>query len=64
MSEQRFKVGDIVLKVKGYRVAGEVRAVFTNRAGDVRYAVEVEAEGGTTFFMIYSGDQLELKVTP
>lgn len=54
-----FNVGERVRKVKGYTLEGEVRAVFTGKRGQVRYAVEVEALGGTSFFMIYSGDQLE-----
>lgn len=34
------KVGNTVTKAKGYAWPGEVRAVFTNKAGDERIVVE------------------------
>ena len=43
---QKFLVGDRVEKWTGdYTIAGEVRAVFTNRAGKTRYVVEHEIPG-------------------
>lgn len=35
-----FSVGDMVEKLKGYRFVGEVRAVFTTKAGETRLVVE------------------------
>jgi len=50
-----FGVGDLVEKFKGdYQLSGEVRAVFTTRAGKTRYVVE-HTPG---FLHIYSGEVL------
>ncbi|MEW4569285.1 hypothetical protein AB1L88_15580 [Tautonia sp. JC769] len=58
-AEPRFAVGDRVEKCSGdYRVFGEVRGVFRLRSGAVRYAVEIEAEGGGSFVHIYSESNL------
>lgn len=47
-----FSVGDPVEKYTGdYQLPGEVRAVFTTRAGKVRYVVEHDPG----FLHIYSG---------
>ena len=40
----KFNVGDRVVKYKGdYTAAGEVRAVYTTKAGKARYVVEYDA---------------------
>ncbi len=51
-----FSVGSKVFKPQGYPYPGEVRSVFTNRAGDVRYVVESELAPG--MLHIFSGNQL------
>lgn len=50
-------VGDKVRKPKGYSFPGEVRAVFTNRAGDTRYVVERDLAPG--MLHIFAPSQLE-----
>jgi hypothetical protein len=51
------KVGDKVLKYTGdYQLEGEVRAVFTTKAGKVRYVVEHHPG----FLHIYSEANLKL----
>jgi len=50
-------VGTKVIKPKGYPFPGEVRSVFTNKAGDVRYVVESELAPG--MLHIFSGNQIE-----
>lgn len=50
-----YNVGEKVLKWTGdYKLPGEVRAVFTTRAGKVRYVVEHEPG----FLHIYSPENL------
>jgi hypothetical protein len=56
----RFKFGDSVRKVSGYRFEGEVRAAFTARSGQIRYAVELVSGGnGDSMLHIFSETQLE-----
>ncbi len=50
--------GDQVEKITGYRISGEVRSVFSMRDGSIRYAVEIQAQGGGSFIHIYNGTQL------
>lgn len=51
MSEEQFTIGQCVEKYTGdYQLPGEVRAVFTTKAGKVRYVVEHEPG----FLHIYS----------
>jgi hypothetical protein len=50
-----FAIGDAVEKYTGdYQLPGEVRAVFTTRAGKIRYVVEHHPG----FLHIYSGSNL------
>jgi len=58
MEKSKFKVGDKVLKVKGYSFPGEVRAVFTNIAGDVRIVVETTVIEG--LLHLFNEDLFEL----
>lgn len=52
VSRETFQVGDAVEKYTGdYQLKGEVRAVFTTKAGKTRYVVEHEPG----FLHIYSG---------
>lgn len=52
------KIGDQVRKVTGdYQLDGEVRAVFTTKAGKERFVVEHEPG----FLHIYSEKNLELR---
>lgn len=65
----KFNIGDRVFKVKGYKFFGEVRSVFTNRAGENRIAVELvssmiidgidEGGNGNGMIHIFSESQLE-----
>lgn len=51
-------VGDRVEKVSGYRWPGEARAVFTTRAGKIRFVVECTAPEVEGALHIFSGDQI------
>lgn len=51
-------IGDAVVKASGYRFPGEVRAAFTNRAGEVRYVVEATGADYAGMLHIFSPDQL------
>jgi hypothetical protein len=52
-----YKIGDLVEKYTGdYQLIGEIRAIFTTRAGKVRYVVEHEPG----FLHIYSGANIRL----
>lgn len=52
------KIGDRVEKIRGYRWPGEVRAVFTNKAGETRVVVECTVPEVAGALHIYSPDQL------
>jgi len=52
-----FCVGTKVVKPKGYPFPGEVRSVFTNRAGETRYVVESESAPG--MLHIFAPTQIE-----
>lgn len=52
------KIGDKVEKHSGYKYPGEIRAIFTNRAGKVRYVVEALHEDFEGMLHIFNGDQL------
>lgn len=55
--DRPFVVGDQVQKVRGsYSFRGEIRSVFTNKDGDVRYVVEHSTERG--MLHIYSARDL------
>lgn len=56
----KFKVGDPIEKPKGYKFDGEIRSVFTNKAGDVR----VVAENGEGMLHIFNEGQLEPRSLP
>lgn len=58
------KKGDMVRKVKGYVFEGEVRSVFTNRAGAVRVVVELVNPGGNGDGMLHIFDVNQLEVIP
>lgn len=53
-----FAVGERVEKIKGYHMTGEVRAVFTTRAGLVHYVVDFDLQPAVVF--IYRPEQLRL----
>jgi hypothetical protein len=55
------KIGDKVEKHSGYKYPGEIRAIFTNRAGKVRYVVEALHEDFEGMLHIFNGDQLNIK---
>ena len=52
----KFKVGDRIYKLKGYKFEGSIRAVFHKEDG----AVRVVAENGDGILHIYSEDNLGL----
>jgi hypothetical protein len=54
-----FRVGDKVEKKKGYRWPGEVRAVFTSKAGVTRVVVECTARAVAGALHIYAPEQLQ-----
>lgn len=60
----KFAVEDKVFKKVGYCFVGEVRAAFTTRQGEIRYAVELVADkvggNGDRMIHIFNQDQLEL----
>lgn len=53
-----FSVGDQVEKQRGYRWPGEVRAVLTNRAGELRYVVECTVPEVAGALHIYSAKDI------
>lgn len=60
MGKSMLKVGQKVKKVSGYPFPGEVRSVFTNKAGDVRYVVEATGKHYEGMLHIFNLTQLEL----
>jgi hypothetical protein len=54
------RVGDQVVKASGYPFPGEVRSVFTTKAGAVRYVVEATGPDYAGMLHIFNGDQLRL----
>ena len=54
----KFKVGDRIFKPNGYKFIGEVRSVFTNKAGSTRVVAELDNLG---MLHIFSESQLELE---
>jgi len=52
------QVGTAVVKSTGYPFPGEVRSVFTNRAGEVRYVVEATGRDYGGMLHIFNGEQL------
>lgn len=55
--EFKFKIGDKVNKINGYKFPGTVVACFYTLAGKERYVVEMNEYG---LLHIFNGDQLEL----
>ena len=55
MTEPKFKIGDRVTKIKGYRFTGEVISVFHKRNGSTRIVVENQDE----LLHIFNEDQME-----
>lgn len=53
-----FEIGDRISKPKGYSFDGEVRAVFTNRAGETRIVAELIGDNGGGMLHIFSPAQL------
>jgi len=51
----KFAIGDRIAKRAGYRFVGEIRAVFTTKAGKVR----VVAENSDELLHIFNEDQLD-----
>jgi len=58
MSLETFAVGDLIRKPKGYSFNGEVRSVFTTRAGETRIVAELIGENGGGMLHIFSPTQL------
>lgn len=54
----KFKTGDKVKKVKGYKFDGEVRTAFTNTRNEVRYVVEHQ-DG---LLHIFNEEQLDFRI--
>lgn len=61
--ETAFKVGQPVIKSKGYAFNGEVVSVFVTRAGQIRYVVELISVDTGPVLHIYSEEQLASKIT-
>jgi hypothetical protein len=55
------EVGDPVRKRSGYKYPGVVVAVFTTRAGLVRYVVEADHPSFSGMLHIFAEDQLGLR---
>lgn len=53
-------IGHRVTKSRGYPFPGEVRSVFTTRAGLVRYVVEATGEDYRGMLHIFDASQLAL----
>ena len=51
-------VGTKMRKLNGYSFNGEVRAAFTNKAGDLRYVCELDGENGAGMLHIFSPQQI------
>jgi hypothetical protein len=56
--EIRLTVGTPVVKHIGYPFPGEIRAAFTNRAGELRYVVEATGAGYLGMLHIFAPNQL------
>ena len=55
----KFKVGDYVMKPKGYSFDGQVRAVFSTTSGEIRVVAELDAGNGGGMLHIFIESQLE-----
>jgi hypothetical protein len=55
--ENKFKVGDRVDKVKGYKFPGTVVSVFVTTAGETRLVVEIDNYG---LLHIFNPNQLKI----
>ena len=55
----KFKIGDLITKPKGYSFDGEVRSVFTTKAGEVRVVAELKQGNGGGMLHIFSEGQME-----
>lgn len=53
----KFKIGDKVIKVKGYKFPGTIVSVFKTTAGLTRVVVEMDEYG---LLHIFNEDQLDL----
>lgn len=53
-----FEIGDRAVTVKGARFEGEIRAVFTNRAGQQRVVVEATDQAFAGTLHVYPVEQL------
>ena len=60
----KFKIGDKVIKSKGYSFDGEVRSVFTTSSGEIRVVVELKPGNGGGMLHIFSESQLDLWPSP
>lgn len=56
----RYLVGRRVQKTKGYPFPGEIRSVFTNRNGDIRFVVEATHPEYSGMLHIFSPEQLDV----
>jgi hypothetical protein len=58
MIDPTFSVGDAVVKISGYPFPGEIRSIFTTKAGNVLYVVEATGAGYAGMLHIFNGEQL------
>ena len=58
MPDTKFKVGDCVQKLKGYRWPGVVVSVFETLAGETRVVVECTVPAVSGALHIYSPEQI------
>lgn len=56
----KFQIGDLVEKRRGYKYPGEVRAVVKTLTGDTRYVVEALSADFRGMLHIFSEEQLKL----
>jgi hypothetical protein len=56
----KFKVGDNIYKIKGYKFNGRVASVFKTASDKIRVVAEMHSNG---MLHIFSEDQLELDTT-
>jgi hypothetical protein len=60
MSDYKFKIGDKVHKIKGYKWPGVIVSRFQTLDGFVRYVVECTVPEVAGALHIYNGSEIEL----
>ena len=58
MSHDIIPIGTSVVKTNGYPFPGEVRSVFKNRKGELRYVIEATGDDYAGMLHIFSPQQI------